>query len=389
MPSYISSNANRFYVAIETSYGQARPVTAGNRFPAIRLDAQQVLERSKRLDKSGARTFAGGSKDSRRHTAFEVRTYLTSWDGSTQPGYGPLFQAGMGAVPEISSGLSVASVQNSVQIQTTNPHQLSVGSAIRFADEMRFVTSVPDSSSVVINAPFTQTPNANSALGTTITYRVSTALPSVTLYDYWDPAGVLSRIVTGAAVDTLEVLVDGDYHELRFAGPAGDLLDSSSFVQGSAGLDSFPAEPTTAGFDYSIVPGHLGQAWIGGTGTRFYTLTDAAIEVKNDISLRSYEYGSSYPRAITAGLRQVAAHFTLFVQDDAETAALYTAAKRRQSMPAMLQLGQKQGELMGIFVPNVTPEIPEYDDSETRLKWQFRNNLAQGVADDEIYIAFG
>ena len=54
----------------------------------------------------------------------------------------------------------------------------------------------------------------------------------------------------------------------------------------------------------------------------------------------------------------------------------------------MLQLGLQQGEIMGIFLPNVMPEIPEYDDSETRLQWQFKNNLAQGTANDEIYIAF-
>jgi hypothetical protein len=54
----------------------------------------------------------------------------------------------------------------------------------------------------------------------------------------------------------------------------------------------------------------------------------------------------------------------------------------------MLQLGQQQGQLMGIYMPNVTPEIPNYIDSDLRLVWDFNNNLAQGTADDEIYIAF-
>jgi hypothetical protein len=54
----------------------------------------------------------------------------------------------------------------------------------------------------------------------------------------------------------------------------------------------------------------------------------------------------------------------------------------------MLQLGQQQGQLMGIYMPNVTPEMPDYVDSDLRLTWTFNNNLAQGTADDEIYIAF-
>ena len=37
---------------------------------------------------------------------------------------------------------------------------------------------------------------------------------------------------------------------------------------------------------------------------------------------------------------------------------------------------------------NVVPEVPNYNDSDTRLVWDFKNNLAQGTAEDELYIAF-
>ena len=54
----------------------------------------------------------------------------------------------------------------------------------------------------------------------------------------------------------------------------------------------------------------------------------------------------------------------------------------------MIQLGQQQGQLMGIFMPAMTPEIPNFNDSETRLQWEFKNNKAQGTANDEFFIAF-
>jgi hypothetical protein len=54
----------------------------------------------------------------------------------------------------------------------------------------------------------------------------------------------------------------------------------------------------------------------------------------------------------------------------------------------MVQLGQQQGQIMGIFMQKVVPEIPVYDDSQPRLQWQFNNNLAQGISNDEIFIAF-
>lgn len=388
MASYISSNANRFYVAIEASYGEAAAVNTGNRFPAVRLQAQQLLERGKRLDKTGTRTFLGTSPDSRRQTAFEARTYLTSWSGTGDPGYGPLVQASLGSASQLSSGLVVAAVQTATQIQTTEPHGLSIGSAVSYLNEIRFVTAIPDVSIVGINVPFSNIVVPNALLSPTVTYRLSTSLPSITLYDYWDPITATSRIVTGAAVDTFQVVLNGDYHELIFTGPAADLLDSSSFVSGSAGLGSFPSEPALTDFDYSIVPGHLGQVWLGTTPNQFFTLTEASIEVNNNLNVRSQEYGSSYPRAIAPGPRQVASEFTLLAQDDSQTSTLYIAAKQRETVSAMLQLGQQQQKLMAIFLPTMTPEIPNYDDSETRLQWQFKNNLAQGTADDELYIAF-
>jgi hypothetical protein len=294
----------------------------------------------------------------------------------------------MGATPQLSSGLVIASAQSGGAFQTTAPHELSIGSAISYNNEIRFVTSIPSANSVVLNASFSTTPPANAALSSTVSYKLSTLLPSVTLYDYWDPITAVSRVVTGAAVDVFGVSVNGDFHEMQFSGPACNLLDSGSFQAGNGGLTSFPLEPQLSTFDYAIVPGNLGQVWLGTSPSQFFTLTGATVALKNNIDLRSFEFGSSYPLGMTPGPRQVSSTFTVLVQDDAQTTALYAAAKTRTVVSAMLQLGQQQGQLMGIYLSSVMPEIPAYDDSTTRLQWQFKNNLAQGVSDDEIYVAF-
>ena len=388
MANYITSNANRFYVVLEDTYGQAAIPISVNRFPAVKLQADQVLETGKRLDKTGTRTFLGTPKDARRHTAFDVKSYLTSWSGNGQPSYGPLFQGALGASPQFSGGLALLSVANQAKFQTATPHGLSAGSAVSFGNEIRFVTEVPDSRTAVVNSPFSVTLAVGAVLGPAVSYRVSTGLPSVTLYDYWDPTTTISRIIPGAAIDTCIVTVNGDYHEFAFSGPAADLIDSATFAASSSGLSAFPAEPILSGFDYSIVPGHLGQVWLGSTPNQFFTLTGASIEIKNNIALRSTEFGSSYPMSIAPGERDVVSHFTLMAQDNAQTTALYAAAKLRTPVSAMLQLGQQKGQLMGIMLPNVMPEIPSYNDSQPRLQWEFKNNRAQGTSDDEIYIAF-
>lgn len=388
MASYISSTANRFYVAKEAAYGQPAPVSSENRFSGARFQAHQVMEGTKRLDKTGTRTFLGAPKTARRHTAFEVRSYLTSWSGVGEPGYGPFFQAAMGTVPQFVGALSITAVQRGTQIQTAVPHGLSAGSAVCFSNELRFVVSVPDATTIAINAGFSTAPVPGQALAPAVTYRLASGLPSVTVYDYWDPATAVSRVLTGAAVDTLDITVNGDYHAFVFSGPAADLLDSTTFTPGTSGLSSFPIEPPTSAFSYSIVPGHLGQVWLGGVGSQFFTLTAASIEVRNHIDVRNQEFGSSYPRAIAPGMRQVSSRFSVFAQDDAQTKALYQAAKARSLISSMLQLGQQRGELMGLFLPQMTPEIPLFNDSETRLQWEFNGNLAQGTSDDELFIAF-
>jgi len=183
--------------------------------------------------------------------------------------------------------------------------------------------------------------------------------------------------------------VNGDFHEFEFSGPTQDLIDSASFVNGEAGLVNFPAEPVAADFDYTIVPGHLGQVWMGAPGSRVFTLTAAELTMTNNIAQRLHEFGSDFARCIAAGQRAVRLNFSIFEQDDSQTKALYQAARQRSPIGVMLQLGEQAGQLFGAYMPAMVPEVPQFDDGETRLQWAFQNDRAQGTVDDELYIAFG
>ena len=55
MASYISSNANRFYAALESTYGKVDPITAANRIPAVKLGIRQQVDAGTRRDKTGSR----------------------------------------------------------------------------------------------------------------------------------------------------------------------------------------------------------------------------------------------------------------------------------------------------------------------------------------------
>ncbi len=388
--SYILSNSNRLYTALEGSYGTVAAVTSGHRIPALKLSVQQKLVVGARQDKTGSRTFPGVPAGGRKQTSFSLNTYLTSWQ-KTGPGpsYGPLFQAALGGTPAQSGGGAVSAATADGHLGFSSAHGLSVGQAVASGSEIRFVGAIVDANNVVLNAPFTILPAAGAATQATVTYTPATVLPSVTVFDYWDPATAVQRVINGAAVDEMAIQINGDFHEFQFSGLAQDVLDSSSFSAGEASLQSFPAEPALAAFDYSIVPGNLGQAWLGTTASEFFTVTNASIVLKNNLETRAREFGSSLPLAISPGRRVVAASLELYSQDDAATEGLYQAARQQSPISVMLQLGNVSGQMMGVYLQSVVPDLPEFDDSTNRLQWKFRPSRAQGTVDNEIAVAFG
>jgi hypothetical protein len=302
---------------------------------------------------------------------------------------GRLIQAALGASPLIFGGSTAGSGSTTTQIVFGGSHGLVKRQAFGFNGEIRFVTQVVNSTTVQINAPFSAAPTSGNTLTPAVTYFPADNLPSVSVFDYWDPANAVDRIVIGAACDRMQVRINADYHELEFSGAAQDVIDSVSFASGQGGLGSFPSEP---GIDTNLpqpVPGNLGQAWLGSPSSRFHTVTSASVEVINDLDLRTREFGTTVPQCIGAGMRRVLGSVELLEEDDAQTRDLYGAARSETPVGVMLQLGQAAGQLMGIYMPGVVLEMPEFDDGPPNLRWSFSESRAQGQASDEIAVAVG
>jgi hypothetical protein len=388
--SCIGSNNNRHYAGKESAYGIVPVATSSARVQAVRLGIRQELERARRRDKTGTRTFQGEPEGLRQRTTFDLEAYLTtSGVAGVAPALGTLVEAALGGTPRLFGGITVASSSGPRTIATEGAHGLTPGQAVSFGNEIRFVIATPEANLLVLHSPFTIMPGAGAPLGSTITYGTAEALPSVSLFDHWSPATAVQRIARGAGVGRMTVTVNGDYHTFRFEGPAADVLDSASFEEGQGGLSQFPAEPAANGAAQTPVPGHLGQVWMGADATLFSTLTAARLRVDNNLDVRAREFGSRYPVCLAAGEREVALSFSLLGRDDAATKALYQAARQRSPIGVTIQLGQRSGQLCGLYLKSVVPEVPEFDDGETRLVWEFGDSRAQGISNDDLYIAFG
>jgi hypothetical protein len=160
-------------------------------------------------------------------------------------------------------------------------------------------------------------------------------------------------------------------------------------MEGQGQLMSFPPEPAVEAFDYTIIPGHLGQAWLGTISEQFFTVTEEEVTLDNGLDLRAREFGSALPRCMAPGTRKVSVNLALYGREDEATRSLYQAARQRSAIEVMLQLGQDAGQLFGMYLKSVVPEVPEFDDSGTRLEWRFKGCRAQGTLDDEMIVAFG
>src|SRR6185436_1202387 len=162
--------------------------------------------------------------------------YMTNWGNiAAEPAYGPLIRGALGAAPVLDSGKTVSSVSGN-QLTFGSAHNMAAGQALSFGGEIRFVAYVLNANSVELNAPFSLTPTGGSPLNPTITYAPATNLPSVSIFDYWSPATAVQRMLSGVGVDRMKIKVNADYHEFEFAGEARELIDSSTFASGLAGL---------------------------------------------------------------------------------------------------------------------------------------------------------
>jgi hypothetical protein len=388
--SYILSNANRWYCIQEAAYGQTPAITAANRIPAVSMNVQNQRDRSQRKDKTGTRTWLGLPAGMRRHTSFDASSYMRDWpDLSTLPPHGPLIEAAMGAPGMIWPGATTSTGCTTSTIYFVSPHGLVPGQAVVYGSELRFVAAVVTPQVVVLNAPLSSAPVAGIPLSPTATYTLATQLPSVSLFDYWDPADAVQRLMCGVGVDRMTISMNGDFHQFEFQGMAKDVTDSASFQSGQAGLTAFPAEPAPTPVDYALVPGNLGQVWMGVISSQILTVTQASVEIRNNLAPREKEYGSILPLALAPGAREVLMNLEFFSQDDTASAALYQAARQQSAVGVMFQLGQNPGQMAGVYLKSMVPDVPEFQDSETRLQWQFRSNRAQGTADDELVVAFG
>lgn len=387
MPSeYIGTHSNRIYLKSEIDHPELNNMTASRVAPVTSLRVSSKRKQLVRRDKTGYRSESPVLGPQRELVEVSMNAYGTGWDGDPgKSAISPILESGFCAASVLGANLPV-SVAAGSQLTFAADANLSVGSALAFGSEIRFVAAVAGPRDVTLNAPFSIVPVTGSSVEGCANLAAGDSVRTMSVLDTWSPAQAVQRLLAGVTADQLSININNDFLEIGMRGFARNLVDSVSGVGGAGFV--FPAPPAGAGNSLAApIAGHLGQALLGIEGFSVCTLTEAKITIDNNIDPRTDEFGCYGTKAYTLGKRRVSLDMTLFERNDALSQTLYTNAVNNIPVPVMLQIGNQPGSMFGIYLPAVLFAVPEFEDTQSRLLWRFRSSLALGAENDEIFIA--
>ncbi len=383
---YISSLSNRIYIKSENDFPELNNMADAEVAPVTSFELTSSRKLLYRRDKTGYRSESPVMGPQRELIEFNLESYGTGWTGGTEkPAIAPLLESGLCQSAELNSAVTVQS-NTSTAVTLQADAVLKVGMAFAFGSEIRFVESISGPRDFTLNAPFSIQLAAGAQLDGCANLGLGDAPRTMSLLDTWAPSQAVQRFVTGAVTDRLKITVNNDFLEIAAKGYARNLYDNVSGIGGESFV--FPEAPVNASpLANSPIAGHLGQAFVGLPAARVCTLTQAEVRIDNNIEPRTDEFGCFSTKAFLLGRRRVSLDMTVFERNDELSQALYAKAVNNEPVPVMLQIGNQPGSMFAIYIPSVLFPVPSFNDSKSRLLWQFRNAVAMGIANDEIFIA--
>lgn len=164
-----------------------------------------------------------------------------------------------------------------------------------------------------------------------------------------DASAGLSRAISGAIVDKLQMSFDANDDPMFTASGGGKLLDAAAAPAQPGGFTMVGAQPPS---------GIIGELVIANTVTKFMK---AGFDLSNALKLRadSYGYGSA-EESYRAGRAEIGVDLQL----RAESQTLYDLAVAGTNTGLLLQTGYTEGNIVAVRTPNVLFTVPDTDDPD-------------------------
>jgi hypothetical protein len=380
MPTYQIGRLGRVFFAKQSTYGTAPTFAATDALRHTNCVLNKSLNRVPSQERFAHPSLL--SKWLRRTTGDFSLSGLLYPSGTigTVPDVDELFEVAFGTKTNITPlSTTIASASTTTGAVVAAATGLTVGQAVLInvttgspatGRVLRWLTAVAGTTLTWAPA-LPQAAAVGDTLKSCVNYSLATALPNAVSIGHYMTS--TSKEGTGAVVDMLKILFDAN-DEVRWeaSGPMKDRL---------ATAQSQPGSFTTVG---STPPSGLigGMRW-GSGAVDFLKL---AITINNTMELDNFNFGTSSAAGFfRKNQRTVNIELTAMLTDDQ---TLLTAAETGTDSNVLLaQCGQTEGNIVGVYCPNVDLDVPAHPDGEETLELQFSGS-AKGVSgNDELRLA--
>ena len=224
---------------------------------------------------------------------------------------------------------------------------------------------------------------------TSVTYAIEDASPSLSIYNYRDPATMEHLVALGCVVASTRFNLSQEQTSIEFSGPCRYVSPSEGFAgldsTAKGGLTAFPTRPASPTYAGTMALGIYGSATLDGNA---YTVV-RSLSINCDWGrslIDNVLFNGAYPGLPQQLIRTVSVDFELTDEDTAANESLKSKARAKTSMDLVFVIGATAGNIWTVTLNDVQLSSPDYDDSQPSWGARFSGvaHASSETAKDEI-----
>ena len=227
--------------------------------------------------------------------------------------------------------------------------------------------------------------------GVSVTYGIEDASPSLSIYNYRDPATMEHLVALGAVVASTRFNLSQEQTSVEFSGPCRYVSPSEGFASLDAtakgGLTAFPTRPASPTYAGTMALGLYGSATLDSNA--YTTIRSLSISCDWARSLIDNTlFNGAYAGVPQQGIRSVTVEFELTDEDTTAIESLKSKARAKTAMDLVFVIGSTAGNIWTVTLNDTQLSSPDYNDGQPSWGVRFTGtaHATSETAKDEITI---
>jgi hypothetical protein len=228
---------------------------------------------------------------------------------------------------------------------------------------------------------------------TSVTYGLAdhlpaTPAPSLSIYNFRDPATTLQQLAIGAVVKTMTLAFNANgSQKIQFSGPCKYVLENFRFASEDtatkSSLTAFPVRPAAPVYNGAPVLGWKGSVTIGGNA--YATLRSGSLTVDFNRDLLMDVLGAGLAIGISQGERAWPVDLTLYADDSASFQSLIVALTST-AQNVVIAIGNVAGNIHTFSLNNILFDRETLDSTARNWSVKIKGNASGTNLDEAGYV---